>query len=100
MKAAKTKSKSLADAQNCVAPAPQPCPACGHCPTCGRGARTAPYIYPYTRPYPYWPTWIGTITVDGTAQRTATTYKLTPDAPPNTASASPSPAYDTFAVYA
>lgn len=24
----------------------QPCPSCGHCPTCGRG---------YTTPYPFYP---------------------------------------------
>lgn len=45
----------------------QPCPSCGHCPTCGRGGHQAhpwtipmPYYPTYPNPYtPYWgPTWI------------------------------------------
>ena len=42
--------------------APKPCPACGHCPTCGRGGhQLVPYNpwQPYYPPYPQ-PVWIGT----------------------------------------
>ncbi len=45
--------------------AAQPCPACGHCPTCGRGGhQVAPWVVPmpyYPQPYqPWWgPTWTG-----------------------------------------
>lgn len=50
----------------------EPCPSCGHCPTCGRGGHQAhpwaiPMPYYPTYPYqPYWgPTWIsnGTYTI-------------------------------------
>lgn len=41
---------------------PQPCPSCGHCPTCGRGGYFQPYYNPY--PYYYQPSW--TITAGGT----------------------------------
>lgn len=30
----------------------QPCPACGHCPTCGRSASPYPY---WPQVVPYWP---------------------------------------------
>lgn len=29
----------------------RPCPSCGHCPTCGRGARAREYWW---TPYPYY----------------------------------------------
>ncbi len=39
------------DPQHCQ---PQPCRACGACPTCGRGAYGFnPWVYPYTVP-PIW----------------------------------------------
>jgi hypothetical protein len=41
-----------------IPPQPQPCPSCGHCPTCGRG-RVYPN-HPWTNPsHPYWWTTTG-----------------------------------------
>lgn len=45
----------------------EPCPSCGHCPTCGRGGhQVAPWVIPmpYVQPYPWWQQpWYGTTTV-------------------------------------
>lgn len=35
----------------------QPCPQCGHCPTCGRGGSLRPWPY-YPQPYYTGPVWI------------------------------------------
>jgi hypothetical protein len=32
---------------------PTPCPSCGHCPSCGRGARVQPYYWPTYPQYTY-----------------------------------------------
>lgn len=53
--------------------APQPCPACGYCPACGRGGnRFAPYQpwqEPWYPPYPQ-PIWVDTPYVPTTAPLT------------------------------
>ena len=43
------KFKELQDGYN----AKQPCPSCGHCPTCGRGHQAIPY-YPAYNPWGGW----------------------------------------------
>ena len=48
-------SETVSNTLNCQS-VPQPCPSCGHCPTCGRGGYYgAPYPYWRSVPYPTWP---------------------------------------------
>ncbi len=57
--------------------APHPCPACGHCPTCGRGGYIAypPYYVPYPQPVPY--IYWGTKTITGGTTNVTNTGALT-----------------------
>jgi len=62
----------------------QPCPSCGHCPTCGRGGRQAvPYYYPWwQQPFNPWPEPHITWTLDTRTQ--ATVNHLDPCVSPQT----------------
>jgi hypothetical protein len=37
-----------------VTPTPQPCPSCGHCPTCGRSNRLYDWDWYWRQPYIPW----------------------------------------------
>lgn len=59
------------------------CPACGYCPSCGRGGHyTAPYYPPYQPNYPYMPVWpwfpeyLPTYTTYGTATAPSESVKV------------------------
>lgn len=52
-KAKARKAAPAAHISNASAPTPQPCPSCGHCPTCGRSASPPAPIH--VQPWWQWP---------------------------------------------